>query len=310
MSDTPFRQFDPTSPVAIIGLGVIGAKVAWSCARSGMRTIGYDIDPAAAQQALALAASWGSDADREAVQRNFSVTASLTEALAGVQLAFENVPEVPELKGRVLAEVGERGESEMYIGTNTSSLLSIPLARASGRPKRFFAMNFTDPTDGRLVELMAPAAAAETITFARRWARAQGMVPIAVQRDEMGYSFNRLWRVIKKEVLRQISAGISTPENIDRAWMLTFGTDAGPCGLMDQVGLATIAAIEQRYADASGDPADAPPDFLLKLVRAGRTGERAGRGLYEYPNPQFRSPSFLDGGEDSDQRPARQSRSE
>jgi 3-hydroxybutyryl-CoA dehydrogenase len=299
MSDTPFRQFDPTSQVAIIGLGVIGAKVAWSCARSGMRTIGYDIDPVVAQQTLALAASWGSSADREAIRKNFSVAATLAEALEDAQLAFENVPEISELKRRVLADIGLSGRPEMYIGTNTSSLLSIPLAQASGRPARFFAMNFTDPTDGRLVELMAPAAAAETITFARRWARAQGMVPIAVQRDEMGYSFNRLWRVIKKEVLRQISAGISSPENIDRAWMLTFGTIIGPCGLMDQVGLSTIAAIEQRYADASGDAAEAPPDFLLKLVQAGRTGERAGSGLYEYPNPRFRSPGFLDGAEDS-----------
>lgn len=300
MSDVPFRQFDPASPVAIIGLGVIGAKVAWSCARSGMKTIGFDIDPAAARQALTLAAGWGSHPDRETVHSNLEVVSDLDQALDGVQLAFESVPEIAELKRRVLEDIGRKGHPGMYIGTNTSSLLSVPLAQASGRPERFFAMNFTDPTDGRLVELMAPAAAAATISFARHWARAQRMVPVTVQQDQMGYSFNRLWRAIKKEVLRQISTGITTAESIDRAWMLTFGTDVGPCGLMDQVGLATVAAIEQRYADASGDAADAPPDFLLKLVQSGRTGERAGGGFYEYPDPLFRSPGFLDGEEDSD----------
>jgi len=294
MSDIPFRQFDSASPVAVIGLGVMGAKVAWSCARSGMKTIGFDNDSAVAKEALGLAAGWGTQSDREVVGKNLNLAASLDEALDGVQLAFENVPEITELKCQVLEEIGRKAHAETYIGTNTSSLLSVPLAEASGRPQRFFAMNFSDPRDCRLVELMAPAAAAATIAFAQGWARAQGLIPIAVGRDQMGYSFNRLWRTIKKEVLRQISTGISTPENIDRAWMLAFGTAIGPCGMMDRVGLATVAAIEQRYAEASGDVADAPPDFLLELVKAGRTGERAGSGLYEYPNPRFRSPDFLD----------------
>lgn len=294
MSDIPFRHFDSASPVAVIGLGVMGAKVAWSCARSGIRTIGFDIDSVIARDALALAAGWGSNSDRDLVRKNLSLAASLDEALAGAQLAFENVPEITALKCQVLEQIGRKAHAGTYIGTNTSSLLSVPLAAASGRPQRFFAMNFSDPRDCRLVELMAPAAAAATITFAQEWARAQSLIPIAVARDQMGYSFNRLWRTIKKEVLRQISLGISTPENIDRAWMLAFGTDIGPCGMMDRVGLATVAAIEQRYAEASGDVTDAPPDFLLGLVKAGRTGERAGSGLYEYPNPRYRTLDFLD----------------
>ena len=76
--------------------------------------------------------------------------------------------------------------------------------------------------------------------------------------------------------------GIATGEDIDRAVQLGLGYPLGPLQLLDLIGLdvhahATHAAYEQLL-----DPHFAPPPELARLVAAGRTGRKAGRGFYKY----------------------------
>ncbi|MSP47895.1 MAG: 3-hydroxyacyl-CoA dehydrogenase family protein [Alphaproteobacteria bacterium] len=292
-----FPAFDPARPIAIIGCGVMGAKVAWACARAGIPTRAFDTSAAQLDKSLALIRSWSEGEERAVLERCLTATATLEEALAGAQLAFENVPEDLDLKLRLHADVGRRLEGGAYMGSNTSSLLCSPLAEASGRPARFFNMNFTDPRAQGLVEIMGgPETAPEAIAFARAWAGAIGMVPILTRRENMGYSFNRLWRAIKKEVLHQVDRGYGDPEDIDRAWMLTFGTPYGPFGLMDQVGLRTVLKIEEQYFAASGDESDRPPAMLVAMVERGELGFVSGKGFYDYPDPAYERPGWLKGG--------------
>lgn len=286
--------FDPSRPIAIIGAGVMGSKVAWACARSGLPTRLFDVvteNAAAARDALL---SWGNADERENVAAALSIHGDLGQAVGGASLVFENVPEDPILKVRVLEEIGRLSDPNAYMGSNTSSLLCTPLAQASGRPDRFFNMNFTDPRTSRLVELMGcTETALQTQTFAKAWAAAIGMVAVELKKEQVGYSHNRLWRVIKKEVLRQIDEGISTPEDIDRAWMLSYDDEIGPCGAMDEVGLGTVLAIEKIYHSQSGDDSDRPSRTLLAMVDQGYLGVVTGRGFYSYPDPSFRHADFL-----------------
>ncbi len=288
------EKFQANRPVAIIGLGIMGTKVAWACARAGLTTHIFDADTSQAAHSQKNALSWSDEPERSVVTSHLKICASLTEALAGVQLAFENVPEKLALKQKVHQQLQEHLPADAYLGSNTSSLLCSPLAEASGRADRFFCLNFNDPRYSKLVELMGCELTAEaTLSFAKDWARAIGMVPVQTHKEQMGYSGNRLWRVIKQEVLRQIEGGYSTPEDIDRGWMLNWGVDMGPCGLMDDVGLHTILSVENSYYAASGDERDKPPQYLVDMVERGDTGTEAGKGFYDYPNPAFRQPDFL-----------------
>ncbi|MBM3532783.1 MAG: hypothetical protein FJX60_07090 [Alphaproteobacteria bacterium] len=292
-----FPAFDPARPIAVIGCGVMGAKVAWACARVGIPTRAFDTSAPQLEVALGQVHGWSEGAERQVLASSLSFTSDLDRALDGAQLAFENVPEDLELKQRVHDEIGQRLSTAAYMGSNTSSLPCSPLADASGRPQRFFNMNFTDPRSQGLVEIMGGAKTApETIAFALAWAEAIRMIPILTRVEQMGYSFNRLWRAIKKEVLQQWGRGSGHPEDIDRAWMLTFGTPYGPFGLMDQVGLATILKIEERYFEASGKDDDRPPQKLYDMVRQGRLGVATGEGFYTYPNPAYERPGWLKGG--------------
>jgi 3-hydroxybutyryl-CoA dehydrogenase len=158
-------------------------------------------------------------------------------------------------------------------------------------------MNFNHPRSGeRLVEFMPiPETSAETRAAALAWARRIGMVPIELRREIMGFAQNRIWRAVKKECLHLVDQGYATAADIDRGWMLSYGTDIGPFGRMDAIGLHSVLRVEQRYFEATGDESDRPPSLLVALVEAGHLGVQSGSGFYLYPNPSFRDPDFLEG---------------
>jgi 3-hydroxybutyryl-CoA dehydrogenase len=291
----PFR----IRKVGKIGLGVMGTNVVWACAVNGLETYVYDQSPEQLQRALERLRGWFRDGrlsrmEAEAALERVHPCTSLEEAVGDVDLAFESVYEDLDIKRKVHAEIGRMAHPRALMGSNASSLPCTPLAEASGRPEKFFNMNFTDPQVEKLVEVMwNPRTSEETKGAAIQFARDIKMVPVVTQKEIMGYAFNRIWRAIKKEALFLVDRGHSDPESIDRAWMLIFGTPYGPFGLMDRIGLDTVQKIEMRYHDASGDERDRPPKVLNEMVERGLMGEKSGKGFYSWPDPAFRQPGWL-----------------
>jgi 3-hydroxybutyryl-CoA dehydrogenase len=285
--------------VGKIGLGVMGTNVAWACALNGIETYVYDQSPDQLQRALERLRGWFRDGrlspmEAEAAIGRVHPCGSLEEAVRDVDFAFESVYEDLHVKSEVHARIGRAAHPRTLMGSNASSLPCTPLAQASGRPEKFFNMNFTDPQVEQLVEVMwNPMTSEETKRAAIRFARDIRMVPVVTHKEIMGYAFNRIWRAIKKEALFLVDRGHSDPESIDRAWMLIFGTPYGPFGLMDRIGLDTVRKIEMRYYDASGDERDLPPEILNRMVESGCLGEKSGKGFYSWPDPAFRQPGWL-----------------
>ena len=289
-----YINFNPKKPIAVIGAGVMGTKVAWSCARVGIETRLYDIERGKAQLSADHACTWSVGKELKNIQNFLKTPESLQETLADVQLVHENVPEVLDTKQSVYKQLSTHLHFGAFISTNASAFTCSQLASATDRPDRFFNLNFSDPRFSKLVELMvSDLAAIETVKFAVEWAQAIKMVVVHTKKEQQGYIMNRIWRVIKKEVLRQIEDGYASAQDIDRAWMLAFGTRMGPCGLMDDVGLNSILSIEQVYYSQSGNDDDKPVNFLIKLVENGKLGSHSGSGFYTYPNPEYNDPDFI-----------------
>jgi 3-hydroxybutyryl-CoA dehydrogenase len=291
----PFR----IRKVGKIGLGVMGTNVAWACAVNGMETYLYDQSTDQLQRAMERLREWFQDGSLSPLEVEAAILRlhpchSLEEAVADVDLAFESVYEDLDVKRDVHARVGRAAHPRTLMASNASSLPCTPLAEASGRPEKFFNMNFTDPRVEQLVEVMwNPQTSEETKRAVIQFAQDIRMVPVVTRKEIMGYAFNRIWRAIKKEALFLVDRGHSDPQSIDRAWMLIFGTPYGPFGLMDRIGLDTVQKIEMRYHDASGDDRDLPPEILNRMVESGWLGEKSGRGFYSWPNPAFRQPGWL-----------------
>lgn len=284
--------------VALIGLGAMGSQIAWRCVVNGITAYLHDQSLEQMDQCIEMINNWLRedklpDEKVTEVLDRLHPCRSLEEAVQDVDLVFESVYEDLELKKKLHADIGRIASPQALQGSNTSSLLCTPMAEASGRPEYFINMNFNHKSS-RLVELMwNPKTLKSAKKAALRWARQLKLVPVVCPNELMGYSFNRIWRAIKKESLFVADKGGTSPHDIDRAWMLNFDMPFGPFGLMDIIGLDTILAIEMQYYKASGDERDKPPKVLTDLVKSGHLGEKTKKGFYRWPNPEYQRPSWL-----------------
>jgi 3-hydroxybutyryl-CoA dehydrogenase len=289
--------------IGIVGAGTMGARIAFRCAASGLETRLFDMYPQALDHAMERLSYWLSERVRdgrlspehvEAIQDRLYAGQSLEGCVTDADLVIETVPEDLELKRQVFADIDRLAPAKALIATNSSSIPCSRIADATRRPDKVFNINFSDPTEDELVELMkGPQTASSTMAAGEAFVRSLGMVPIVTWKEIMGFTFNRIWRAIKREALYLVAEGYSNYEDIDRAWMLEYGTPWGPCGLMDKIGLDVIRDIEMQYYLESGDERDRPPQFLEAWVAEGRLGVKSGQGFYTYPNPDFERPGWL-----------------
>jgi 3-hydroxybutyryl-CoA dehydrogenase len=292
----------PVARVGIVGGGTMGRRIAFGCVVAGLPVRLFDASLAAADEArravrglLELQVERGALAAGllDAALQRLEVVSSLSECVAGADLVIESVPENVELKRQVFSEIDRLAPRGSLLGSNTSSIPSSWLAAATTRPEKVFNLNFGPPEHVK-VEVMGHAGTApETLSAALDFIRTIGLIPIVVKGEIVGYATNRIWRAVKKEVLFLIDRGHVTAEEVDRAWMLDWGTSIGPCGLMDKVGLDVVRDIELIYYQASGDPSDRPPPLLLDMIANGKLGVKSGAGFYTYPDPAFRQPGWL-----------------
>jgi 3-hydroxybutyryl-CoA dehydrogenase len=280
--------------VTIVGAGTMGSRIAGQCLLCGKTVHLHDISPQALDRAVneirsTLAARMGETATRQAMGR-LHPSSHMDECLAEVDLVLENVPENLEVKRQVFGEIDRLAPPQAVLVTNSSSIPPSRIASATGRPEKFCNANFSAPA----VEVMGHAGTSEdTLRAVEAFLSSIEMVPLRIKREVMGYALNRTWRAVKRETLHLVAGGYVDFEDLDRGWMLNFGSPWGPFGLMDIVGLDVVRDIEMQYYLESGDERDRPPDFLAEWVAEGRLGVKSGRGFYSYPDPEYKQAGWL-----------------
>ena len=297
MSDSRIRT------VAIIGAGVQGVQIAFRSAVYGKEVAVFDISPDMLKSADARVKGWLEEyvgagrlngVESEKAYGRIRYFTSMEQALEGVDLAIEVVPEKLELKKEVWAQIDRIAAPEMLLTTNSSSLKSSSIYTDVARKDRTFNLNFMTPVKDDLVEVMwNDKTSEETKALAMSFLNDLKLVPIVTKKEIKGFSHNRVWRAIKKETLKLWSQGYCDYEDLDRAFMLEFSTTFGPFGLMDIVGLDVIRDIENSYFNESGDLTDQPPQELIEFIEAGKLGVKSGEGFYKYPNPAYHSRDWL-----------------
>ncbi len=299
--------------VAVVGAGTMGRQIAALVAASGRDVSLHDADPAALQRAipqtreematLADAPQYRHHphrlpppADPDAVLVRIRPVSTLAEAVAGADLVIEAVREDVATKRTVFAELSRLAPTAI-LATNSSSLPSSLLVPAVADPGRLLNTHFFAPIWVRsMLEIMGCGhTRPDVLAAADRFGRSLGLVTAVVRGESKGFIINRVWRAVKREALRVADEGHADPADIDRLWMLFFGTSVGPFGIMDMVGLDVVADIEASYAAVATDPEDRPSPLLDRLIAAGHIGEKTGTGFYPHPNPPYLDPNWLSG---------------
>ncbi|WP_370144576.1 3-hydroxyacyl-CoA dehydrogenase NAD-binding domain-containing protein [Streptacidiphilus sp. EB129] len=287
-------EFRPTR-VGVLGAGMMGAAIAYVCARAGVEVVLKDVTVESAAKGKGYSAALVEKAvarSRSTRERADELLARITPTadpadLAGCDLVIEAVFESVELKHRVFAETEPLVAPDALLCSNTSTLPITSLAEGVKRPEDFIGLHFFSPVDKMpLVEIIrgertSDAALARAVDVVRLIRK----TPIVVN-DSRGFFTSRVIGTFLNEGLAMLAEGLS-PVSIEQA-SLQAGYPAPVLQLLDELTLtltrkvtdATRAAVVAEGGSWQPHPAEAVVGRMLdEFDRAGRA---AGAGFYEY----------------------------
>lgn len=277
--------------IAIIGAGIMGRGVAQVAAVAGFEVKLMSRHETTIDKAISIITnnlqkdierSRISAAEAQGAVKRINTTTDLAAAVAKADLVIENVPEVLEVKHDVFRQLDTLCPQHTVLATNTSAKSISEIASATSRPDKVIGMHFFNPAPKmKLVEInRGMDTSNETYQVAEEVARKMGKEPICVN-ESPGFVVTRLNAVLANEAFKMVMEGVASPADIDKACRLGLNYPMGPFELIDLVGLDTRLRIMEELHRILGE-AYRPSPLMVKYVKAGRLGKKAGKGVYEY----------------------------
>ncbi|MDX2527196.1 3-hydroxyacyl-CoA dehydrogenase NAD-binding domain-containing protein [Streptomyces europaeiscabiei] len=281
--------------VAVLGAGMMGAGIAYSCARAGIDVVLKDVTPEAAAKgrnyseklcAKAVAKGRTTQEKADALLARITPTADPAD-LAGCDAVIEAVFENTELKHKVFQEIEGVVAPDALLCSNTSTLPITELAEGVVRRSDFIGLHFFSPVDKMpLVEIIkGEQTGDEALARAFDLVRQIKKTPIVVN-DSRGFFTSRVIGHFINEGVAMVGEGIE-PASIEQA-AAQAGYPAKVLSLMDELTLTLprkIRAESRRAVEEAGGtwtvhPAEAVIDRMVdEFARPGRSG---GAGFYHY----------------------------
>ena len=289
-----YPTYRPTKAL-VMGAGMMGAGIAYVCARNGIEVVLVDTTVEAAEKGKAYsqgildkAVSRGrmTEAARDEVLARVTPTDSLDLA-KGADLVIEAVFENSELKQETFGRIEQVVADDALLGSNTSTLPITGLAEAVKRPEDFIGLHFFSPVDKMpLLEIVVGEKTSDaTIAKALDVAAAIKKTPIVVN-DSRGFFTSRVIGTFMGEAVAMLAEGVPAP-SIEQAG-LQAGYPTGPLALFDEVSLTLGRRIREEGRVAAEEAGAAFPDHPSypaidrMVVEFDRGGRAAGAGFYDY----------------------------
>lgn len=281
--------------VAVLGAGMMGAGIAYSCARAGIDVVLKDVSAEAAakgkgysEKLCAKAVSRGRTTQEKADALLARITPTADpQDVAGCDAVIEAVFEDSALKHKVFQEIEHIVEPDALLCSNTSTLPITALAEGVERQVDFVGLHFFSPVDKMpLVEIIkGERTGDEALARAFDLVRQIRKTPIVVN-DSRGFFTSRVIGHFINEGVAMVGEGIE-PASVEQA-AAQAGYPAKVLSLMDELTLTLprkIRAESKRAVEEAGGtwtahPADAVIDRMVDEF--GRPGRSGGAGFYEY----------------------------
>ncbi|MFF8378593.1 3-hydroxyacyl-CoA dehydrogenase NAD-binding domain-containing protein [Streptomyces sp. NPDC015661] len=281
--------------VAVLGAGMMGAGIAYSCARAGIEVVLKDVSAESAakgkaysEKLCAKAVSRGRTTQEKADALLARITPTADAAdLAGCDAVIEAVFEDTALKHKVFQEIENVVAPDALLCSNTSTLPISVLAEGVERQADFIGLHFFSPVDKMpLVEIIkGERTGDEALARAFDLVRQINKTPIVVN-DSRGFFTSRVIGHFINEGVAMVGEGIE-PASIEQA-AAQAGYPAKVLSLMDELTLTlprkirneTKKAIEDEGGTWVSHPGEAVIDRMVDEF--GRPGRSGGAGFYEY----------------------------
>lgn len=285
--------------VGVLGAGMMGAGIAYVCARGGMEVVLKDVSLAAAEKGkdysvklTEKAVSRGKTTrEKGAALLELIKPTDRAEDLAGCDLVIEAVFEDQSLKHKVFQEIEGFVAPDALLASNTSTLPITGLAEGVQRQEDFVGLHFFSPVDKMpLLEIIVGQRTSDA-ALARAFDVAQQInkTPIVVN-DSRGFFTSRVIGTFLNEAVAMVGEGLN-PASIEQAGSKA-GYPAPPLQLMDELTLTlpqkirkeTRAAIEGAGGTFPEHGSYAVIDRLVEEFD--RRGRSSGAGFYSYVDGQ------------------------
>jgi len=281
--------------VGILGAGMMGAGIAYSCAAAGMQVVLKDISAQAAEKGKAYSANLLDKQVKRArltpLQRD-ELLARITTTenagdLTGCDIVVEAVFEDPGLKAAVFSEIQDVVSPDAVLGSNTSTLPISGLAEAVSRPADFIGLHFFSPVDKMpLLEIIcgeqtAPATLAKAFDFAQQIRK----TPIVVN-DSRGFFTSRVFGCFTREGVSMLADGVP-PASIEQATSQA-GYPVPVLQLVDEISLTLAKNVRAEYKRAALENGQewvahpSEPVISAMVDEHHRPGRAGGAGFYNY----------------------------
>jgi 3-hydroxyacyl-CoA dehydrogenase/enoyl-CoA hydratase/3-hydroxybutyryl-CoA epimerase len=281
--------------VVVLGAGMMGAGIAYQCAKSGIEVVLKDVSLEAAERGK----GYSEKLVAKGVERG-KVTQEKGQALldrihptdkpedaADADLVIEAVFEDPKVKAQVFAEIEPHLAPDALLGSNTSTLPITGLAEGVSRPNDFIGLHFFSPVDKMpLLEIIrGEKTTDETLFRALDVAKQISKTPIVVN-DSRGFFTSRVIGTFINEGIAMLTEGIPGP-TIEQA-SSQAGYPAPVLQLSDELNLKLMRKIRvaaQEAAEAEGSGWGEHPSTQVidrMLDEFDRPGKLEGKGFYEY----------------------------
>jgi 3-hydroxybutyryl-CoA dehydrogenase len=278
--------------VSVIGGGTMGNGIAHVFAMSGFSVTLIEMKQEFADRAMAtITKNLDRMVSKEKITAekkeeslgNITVSLDITEGVKNADLVVEAVPEDLNIKTSVWTAVDEAAPEHAILGSNTSSISITKLAAITSRPERFIGMHFFNPVPVmKLVEIVRGLETTDEVYYAvEATSKALNKIPVPVN-DMPGFVSNRVLMPMINEAIFAVYEGVATPENVDEVMKLGMAHPMGPLRLADFIGLDVCLDILNVLHEGFKDPKYRPCPLLVKMVDAGKLGNKTGVGFYTY----------------------------
>ncbi|MGB8541597.1 MAG: 3-hydroxyacyl-CoA dehydrogenase NAD-binding domain-containing protein [Candidatus Acidiferrales bacterium] len=277
--------------IAVIGAGTMGRGIAYAAALGGYRTVLEDVSPEMLEQGTAyisqaleegLARGKVTPEKKDKALANLTTSRSVEDVCREADLLVEAVPEEMEVKLEIFTIFDKFAKPDAILASNTSSLSITEMASITFRAENCIGMHFFNPVPKmKLLEIVRALETSEAtlrtcVEVGRRMDK-----EVVVIRESPGFVTSRINAMIGNEAFYMLQEGIASAEDIDKALKLGLNHPMGPFELVDLVGLDVRLNILEYLHKTLGEKYR-PCPLLAQYVKAGRTGRKSGRGVYEY----------------------------
>ncbi|QDX80760.1 3-hydroxyacyl-CoA dehydrogenase [Denitratisoma sp. DHT3] len=278
--------------IGVVGAGLMGAGIAFTCAKLGVEVVLIDRDQAAADKGKDYTAKrLGRDLEkgRTTQQKMDAVLARIKPTtdyshLSDVEMVVEAVFEDRGIKADVTKRLEAVLPKQAVIASNTSALPITELAEAGSRPENYVGLHFFSPVERMpLVEVICGRKTSdETLARALDFVALMKKTPIVVN-DGPGFYTTRFIGAYMGESMAMLTEGVNPAllENVAKM----AGLPVGPLTITDEIGLDVAYHAAQSQQKEQGANFKITPSVVVveqMVGKLGRHGRKNGKGFYDY----------------------------